>query len=783
MFKNYLKIAFRNLSRQKFFSTINIVGLAIGLACSILLSLWIYDEYSYDRFHQNGKNIYRVLEDQKYSSQSMQVAVTPVPLAEAMKKEFPEITAVTRYNLGGARTVKVADKEFENISFSYADKGFLSIFSFPVLRGSFDPDQDKFSVAMTESAAKKLFGEEEALGQIINKFDIDFKITAILKDIPENSHLSFDYLLPFQILIDRNPNLNNWGSNSIYTYLQLVEGVSFEQFNKKIKGFLKTEIEDGASDLYLQPLQDVYLHSVGLVADFGTLGDFKYIILFGIISIFVIIISSVNFISLSTARYTKRAKEVGLRKVVGSLRSQLITQFLSETFLLLLIAVLISIIMVEAFLPYFNHLSGKTLSLSKLLEPLLFSGFLVLVLLLGFLTGIYPAFLLSSFKPVTVLKGSQISGEKGAIFRKIVVVTQWTLSIILIISTIMISRQLSYMKNKKLGFQKEQVVYTFFQGIDNPEALKAELLKNPCVEQVSACSDLPVNIMSSTSGAVWEGCDAESSFLIHFNVIDYDFIETLQIEIAEGRSFSPEFADDVNFGYLLNQEAVKQMNLKNPVGKKFSVWGMEGQIVGVMKDFHFKPLHNPIEPMMFVIAKDYLECLVARISTSDQENTLKYMKDTMQKFQPEAKFGFSFLDEQYDALYKAEQQMEAVLKIFTTLAIFVACLGLFGLSTFMTQQRTKEVGIRKVLGANVSSILFILSKEFTKWVILANIIACPAAYYIIDKLLENYAYRINIGYGVFLVTISASILLAILTVSLQTFKAACSNPVDALKYE
>ena len=783
MFKNYIKIALRNLMHQKVFSSINIVGLAIGLACGILLSLWIFDEISFDKFHENGENIYRVLENQSYSSQNMQVAVTPAPMAAAMKEDFPEIVHITRYYPDFSQTIEVGDKKFNETSGAFADEVFFEMFSFPIIKGSQTPLSEKNSIVLTETIAAKLFGDEEPVGQTVSIYDLDLKVTAVISDVPRNSHISFGYVLPFQIIVDRNPDLDNWGSNSIYTYVQLINGTSCEEMTGKIKMYLKENRESSNSELYLQPITKTYLHSVGLVADFGGMGDFKYIILFSIIAVFIIIISSVNFISLSTARYTKRAKEVGLQKVVGSQRSQLIWQFLGESMLLLLISLGMALVLMEFCLPAFNNISAKHLSILYLLKPQMLVGLVAFIILLGFLTGIYPAFMLSSFKPVIALKGSQITNSKGVVFRKVIVVTQWTLSIILIISTLMISKQLQFMKNKKLGFEKEHIVYTNIQGFGELDALKEELLKHPGVENVSATSKLPNRIMSSASGSGWEGKNDEETFLVHYNIVDYDFIETFKIEIAEGRSFSQEFSDEENFGVLLNEEAIKQMGLEDPIGKEYSFWGNEGEIVGVMKDFHFKSLHNPIEPMLFMVFKDYVDYLVVRIAANESTNTVSFLEETMDRFDPENSHEFRFFDERYNAMYNAEQQIEIILKIFTGLAIFVACLGLFGLSTFLTQQRIKEIGIRKVLGANIPNLVVMLSKEFTKWIIMANLIACPLAYYIISKILQNFAYRVNMGISIFVITIVLSILIAILTVSFQTIKAANSNPVKALKYE
>jgi len=781
--KNYIKIALRNLMHQKVFSSINIVGLAIGLACGILLSLWIFDEISFDKFHENGENIYRVLENQSYSSQSMQVAVTPIPLAESMKKDFPEIVFASRYNPTYGHVIKFDNIEFSELHGSFTDKDFLKMFSFPVIKGNTEPLSDKNSIILTEETTTKFFGDDDAIGKIVSVLGLNFQVTAIIQNIPVNSQISFDYILPFQVMIDKYPNLDNWGNNSIYTYLQLADNTNGEQMSEKIQNYLQ-EINEGASStLYLQPIFKTHLHSVGLVADLGGMGDFRYIILFSIISVFIIIISSVNFISLSTARYTRRAKEVGLRKVVGSRRSQLIWQFLGESMILLLISLTVALVLAELCLPAFNNIASKELSLVYLLNPNILLGFTVLIILIGFLTGIYPAFLLSSFKPVTALKSSTISGSRGSMFRKIMVVTQWSLSIILIISTLVISKQLQFMKNKKLGFDKEHIVYTNIEGFEKFDELKEELLKHPGVENVSTTMVLPHRIMSSTSGAEWEGKAKEETFLVHYNIVNYDFIETFKIEMVKGRSFSEEFSDDTNYGYILNQEAIRQMGLEDPINKKYSVWDMEGKIIGVMKDFHFKSLHNPIEPIMFLIIKEYAETLVVRVNATDTENTISYLENTMAKFDSEKQHKFRFFDERYEAMYNAEQQIEIILKIFTGLAIFVACLGLFGLSTFLTQQRIKEIGIRKVLGANIPNLVITLSKEFTKWIIMANLIACPLAYYIINKILQNFAYRVNMGTNVFVITIVLSILIAILTVSFQTIRVAYSNPVKALKYE
>lgn len=783
MIKNFLKITFRNLVRQKGYSAINITGLAIGISCTMLLTLWIVDELSYDSWHENKDRIFRVLEHQEYSSQSMEVAVTPGPLAAALKENFPEIKNATRFDFATRFQVKFENKTFPELKGAYVDPEFLEMFTFPIIRGEQRPLNDTNSVVLTQNAAEKIFGDADPIGKLLIIGKQSKTVTAVIADVPRNSHLQFNFLQPMAEYKRLGEELEDWGRNSLYTYIEISENADAAELDNKITGFIKEHVQGAASDLYLQSLTKIHLHSSGFVADFSGMGDFRYVVIFGCIALFIIIISCINFVSLTTARYSKRAREVGMRKVLGSQRKHLIFQFLGESTLIVTISLIFAFAIVEIVLPHFNQFTVKNLSIFANFSLESTSMLIGMTILLGFIAGIYPAFILSSFKPVVVLKGLPLKSYKGSNFRKILVVGQWSLSIILILSTIIFFQQLRYMQNRKLGFQKDHILYTRFYDKNTFDTYKQELLQNPEIEGVTGALALPHNIANSTSGAHWEGRNEEESFLIHFEIVEDDFIETFNMKMVEGYSFNRQNLTSDEYGYILNETAIKKMGLKKPVGSKFSMWGMDGKIIGIVEDFHFKSLHNPIEPLVLLKAPDFIYFTIVRVNTSDLNKTKLFLENTVQKFAPEARIEFNFFDEKFNVMYRSERQMSTVLKLFTGLAIFIACLGLLGLSAFLTEFRTREIGIRKVLGADIANIIFTLSKDFTRWIIAANIIAMPVAYFILQSALSNFAYRIDINPVVFIVTFILSLLLAILTIISQTIKAALTNPVEALKYE
>jgi len=794
MFKNYLKIALRNIKRYKGYSFINIAGLAVGMACCILILLWVRDELSFDRFHHNLDHIHRVIRQEQDTAEAGKDALTPPPLAAALKEKFPEITHVTRFGSWGRWLVTSGEKKFYETGYKCTDPDFFEMFDFPFVKGN--PKKallSTYSVVLTEKMAEKYFGNEDPMGKTlsINK-QFDVTVTGVIKNVPGNSSLTFDFIFPFQILVGKEllgeKNSQNWGFNSFSTFVMLNKNSSVKEPGPKIVGIFKEQNEEDTDLALLQPFKDIHLYS-NIKYDLDSVGDIKYVTIFSLLALFVLIIACINFMNLTTAKSAKRAKEVGLRKVIGARRWQLIKQFFGESMLLSFFAFLLALILVELMLPLFNNLSAKNLSLTPSGNITIYLGFVVITMITGILAGSYPALLLSALQPVKTLKGSSnvnVTGKnRTPLFRKILVVTQFTLSIGLIIGTTVIYTQLRFMRDKELGINKEHIVYIPMAEsvIDKYQSIKQEFLRNPDVLKVSASMALPTNIRSSPGSPEWEGKDPNNNMQIKADFVDYDYIETFQIKMAQGRSFSKEFPTDTETAYIVNEEAVRLMGLESPLGKQFSFWDRKGEIIGVMKDFHFRPMHHQIQPIVFKIFPDWFKNIYIRIKPGDIPATLESLKKTWSQVNPGYPFEYRFLDEQFHQLYRAEERMGTLTNYFTVMGILIACLGLFGLASFMAEQRTKEIGIRKALGASVGNIILLLSREFTKLVLAATIIAWPIAYFTMNQWLQNFAYRIGIGWWVFVFSAGLTIIIAFLTVSYQSIKAATANPVKALKYE
>ncbi len=785
MFKNHIKIALRNIFNQKLFSFINVFGLAAGIACSILILLWVQDEIGYDTFHENSENIYRVVENQFYAGgEIFPVAVTPGPLALALKDEYPEIIHATRYETRD-RTLGYQDNVFRE-RLAYADPSFLEIFSFPLVVGNpATALSDPYSILLSEKSAEKYFGKENPVGKTMlvnNKYRVE--VRGVFKNVPENSHLQFDFLLPFVFMKEEGRNIERWSSNSYYTYVQLQKGIEKETVDEKIKDIIKRNNEGSVTEVFLQPMLDIHLYSGSrFAADIGGHGDIEYVNIFSIVALFVLLIACINFMNLSTARSAKRAKEVGLRRVVGAARYQIVRQFFIESILLTFIALVISIVLVSFLLPAFNDLSGKTINLMEI-DAGIVAGIILLALFTGVLSGSYPAFYLSSFLPAKVLKENYASGKGGALFRRALVVTQFALSIILIIGTTVVYRQLNFIQNKKLGFQRENILYLEFgeKIFNNIETAKSELLKNHDILSVTASTGLPTYYGNSTSSFGWEGKNPNESILMHFVGVDEDYTKTFNMEMAEGRFYSKEFSADTN-SIVVNEAAIKVMGMEDPIGKRLSMWGKEFTIIGVLKDFHFKKLDTKIEPLVFRMFTDWSDLLLVRIAPDNIPNTLNYIKTKLAEIAPKEPFEYFFLDEEFDYLYKSEQRMGKLFSSFSILALLISCLGLFGLASYMAERRTKEIGIRKVLGGSLTNLTYLLTSEFTKLVIFSNIISWPIAYYLMNNWLQNFAYRINIELWFFIGSGLFALLIALLTVFFQTIKAAMVNPVESLKHE
>ena len=785
MLKNYIKIALRNIRKHKGYSFINICGLAMGTACFILILIWIQDEFNYDRFNKNFDRIYRVVKYSDYGGNELHVALTPGPLSQAMKEELPEVLEATSFDFAGGRA-EYEGKIFNDVETACVEPAFFNMFSYPLTKG--DPESalsDKNSIILTEELAKRIFGNEDPIGKILtfNKM-YDYQVTGIMENIPRQSHLQFECIIPFKKLGEFGRSINDWRPNGFYTYIMLREGVSEKEFNDKIKNFKRDHYPDCRDFLYVQPLTKIHLYS-NLGYDISGHGDIKYVIIFSLIAGFVLLIACINFMNLTTAISGKRAKEVGLRKVVGATRRALISQFFSESILMSFLAIMIAVLLVSLMLPYFNELSGKELSLFTHGNISFIWCLLSIILVTGIFSGSYPALLLSSFQPVKVLKGTFKTGAKGSYFRKILVVVQFTLSTFLIISTLVLSSQLHYIKSRKLGFEKEHLSYATIPSEYETKygSFKNELLKRSDITHVTRMRSFPTSDqVNSYSNLNWEGKNPDETVLFCIHDVGYDFFETFGMIMAEGRTFSRTFPTHSN-AYILNEKAVDIMGIQNPVAKMFSQDERIGKIIGVVKNFHFKSLKNKIEPLIFRLPTGHARRIFIKISSNDIQRTMENIEQTMKMFVPDYEVQFNFLDDAYDRLYRSENRTGKLIDYFTLLAIMITGLGLFGLASFTAEQRKKEIGIRKGLGASVPKIIVLLSNEFIVLVALANVISCPVAYFAMKYWLQNYAYHTDLTFQVFVNSFFIAVLITILSVCYQSVKAAISNPVDSIRYE
>ncbi len=782
MLQNYLKVVLRRMMRQKVFSFINIAGLAIGMAVCILILLWVQDELSYDRFHQNAENIYRVvMNDQRYG---MVWPVVSIPLGPALRQEFPEITDSVRiFDFIGLATR--GEKKFDEIG-AFVDPSFFNIFSFKFVEGdSRTALQDPTSIVLSQGLAKKIFGNEDPIGENLKlNNDLDLNVTGVIEDMPQNSHLHLAFLASFKIFEQKDRDPTNWGRFQVYTYIQLQDHTLMESVKKKIAGILQEHGVRSGPKLELEPMTRIHLYA----QDGG--GNILYVYIFSIIAIFILVIACINFMNLTTARSSTRTKEIGMRKVTGAQRTDLIKQFLGESVLISLIALAFAIVLVILMLPAFNDLANKQMTFFPDNSGNLIPGFLGIVIFTGLLAGGYPAFFLSSFKPSNILRGSLTPTSRGkqkTLFRKALVVFQFAISVFMIISTLVIFRQLHFISNRNLGFQKKHVLSIPMRGNSSQvyEAFKSELLRDPGIQNVTAVSESPIVIGKIHMGYEWEGKDPDKESRMYEILVDHDFVNTMNMTIVQGRDFSREYTTDASKAFILNEAAVKYMDIESPVGKDFSFGAREGTIIGIVKDFHFRPLHEEIEPLVMFIEPEKFNYLCIKIESevSGLPGIIEYIERLWKKFEPSFPFSYNFLDETFDWLYRSEQRTGRIFGYFTFLAIFVSCLGIFGLAAQISEQRAKEIGIRKVMGASVSGIALLLSKDFMKWIMIANVIAWPSAYYAVKKWLQNFAYRANLGVEIFIFAFTIAFFIALITVSFQVIRVALSNPVDSLRYE
>jgi ABC-type antimicrobial peptide transport system permease subunit len=789
MLKNYFKIALRNLWKNKGFSLINILGLALGITCSILILLWVKDERSVDAFHKNSDQLYNIYETQFYDGKIEAGRSTPGVMSEEVKKIFPEVQYASGFASDEENTFQAGDKIIKKTG-NYAGADFFKMYSYPLLQGTAQSALNStVSIAISKKMAEDFFNDpQSAIGKTIrfNNFK-DFKVTAIFDNLPENSSVKFDYLINWDAFLELNEWAKDWGNNGTQTHVMLRAGANSKAFNNKIKHFLDTynnQQEEGVRvELGIQPFDEMYLHS-NFVNGVLTGGRIEYVNLFSIVAVIILLIACINFMNLTTARAIKRAKEIGIRKVAGAGKQTLVLQFIGEAIFITFFATIIALLLVILLLPVFNSLTGKQIELPAK-EFIFWACLTGLVLITGFISGSYPALFLSSFKPINVLKGGLKFSNGALFFRKGLVVFQFILSILLILGTIVVSKQVNYIRTINLGYDRKNLVYIPLEG-DLPgkyNVFKDQAFKVPGVTLITRMSQSPTLMQSSTGGVDWVGKDPKVNIEFTQASVGYDFIKTMDGKILQGRDFSKDFATD-SVGYILNEEALKRIGYKDPVGKPLTFWQRKGTIIGVMQNFHFNSLHEPVQPMILRYGEDesYGVALL-RIEAGKTKDALAGLENIYKELNPEFPFTYQFSDEEYNKLYKSEQVVSSLANYFAFLAIFISCLGLLGLAMFTSQQRTKEIGIRKVLGASVSSIFSLLSKDFLFLVLIAFIIASPLAWYAMSKWLQDYAYRIDISWWMFLVAGAVAIIIALFTVSFQAIKAAIANPVKNLRTE
>lgn len=809
MFSNYLKIAWRNLLKNKTFSLINIIGLASGLASFILITLYITDELRYDRYHEKADRIYRINSDIRFGGTALNMAVSADPMGATLKKDYPQVEQFARiYASEGSKLFK-KDNVFINESrVAYADSTLFDVFTFPAIAGNPKTAlNEPNTVVVTESTAKKYFGSvEAAMGKTMECNDERnrlYKVTAVIKDIPKNSHFILDMFLS---MVNVEYGFGNFLSHNFHTYIVLKPGTDYKAFEKNFvqvidkymlpqaKQFMQIESmkdfeKTGNRLAYsLIPLTDIHLHSERGV-ELGVNGSIQYVYIFGAVALFILLIACINFMNLSTARSASRAKEVGIRKVLGTEKKSLIRQFLAESTLTSFIALLLAVAFTWLALNWFNDLAAKEFQITDLLQPGFLLFLLAMPLAVGLVAGSYPAFFLSSFKPIAVLKGKMNTGFSKSNLRSTLVVFQFFTTILLITGTIVIYKQLNYIQSTKIGFNKEQVMVVDIPSMSRStaESFKTEVSKLSSVKSASFAGFLPVS-NSSRNDNTWSTesvMTEKNGFNMQNWRIDYDYIPTLGMEIIKGRNFSPQYGGD-STALIINEATAALIGGGDPVGRK--LYSSDGQnpivytVIGVVKNFNYESLRKNVSPLAFRLGNNRWAAAF-RVETKDMKNLLSQVESKFKAMAPGMPFSYNFLDESFDRMYRDEQRIGKIAFSFSFLAILIACLGLFGLATYMAEQRTKEIGIRKVLGASVSGIVQMLSKDFVKLVLIACVFALPLAWWAMSQWLQNFAYRVTIGWWVFAAAAVIALIIAVLTVSSQAVKAALSNPVKSLRTE
>lgn len=811
MIRNYFKISWRNLVKNKAFTLINILGLASGLACFVLISLYVVDELSYDKHHERADRIYRINSDIRIGGVDLKLATASDPMGQLLKEDYPQVESYVRFHqYGRPLMIKKGNEMIHEHRVTYVDSTLFDVFSMNVISGDARHALTKpNTVVITESAAQRHFGSADAVGKtlLINADSLAlFEVTAVIADIPGNSHFNFDFFLPMDNL---HYPWGNFLSHNFQTYLLLKPDVNYQVFEKNFTQFIDKYIlpqikqvmdistmEDivrsgNRFEYSLIPLPDIHLHS-DRFPELGVNGSMQYVYIFSSIGLFVLLLACINFTNLSTARSSSRAKEVGIRKILGTEKKLLVGQFLTESILMVFLSLIVALVLAGIFMGAFNDISGKSLQITELLRLEYIIFLLGITLLVGVLAGLYPALVLSSFQPLASLKSKIDGGFKKSKFRSAMVVFQFLTSILLVTGTIIVYQQLNYIRDKKVGFDKEQVLIVNHTRLldGQTETFRQEVAQLSGVQSTSFASYLPVTNSSRTDNSFSTEAvmNEHNTFSSQIWSVDYDYMHTLNMNLVEGRHFSRDYGSDSS-AIIINESAARILGMDSPIGKQLHMPHFENHtqsstftIIGVVEDFHFESLRQQIGPLIMRLGNNR-NAVAIKISSGNVESVLREVEQKWAKLAPMIPFNYHFLDESFDAMYKTEQQVGKVALLFSLLAIIIACLGLFGLTTYMVEQRTKEIGIRKVLGATVPGIITMISKDFIKLVCLAIVIASPIAWWAMNKWLEDFAYRMEIQWWVFALAGAVAVGITLLTVSWQAIKAAIANPVDSLRDE
>jgi putative ABC transport system permease protein len=805
MLHNYIKIFYRNMIRQKSYALINLIGLSLGITCCILILAFIGYELSFDAYHKNADNILRIVSVQTDISSSSEMALALAPVGPTLVQDYPEVLDAVRISPTVKRVFTYQDKSFFQEGVLYVDKSIFNVFSFELVKGNPDTALEvPFTMVITQTTAQKIFGEEDPVGKVVNWDNrFDYRITGVVQDPPDNSHFTFHVLASFSTFIKYDARIGSWQGGSFRTYLLLKNKTDPAQFERKMAGFnekyLAPILKDTGTRVatYLQPLKSIHLKS-HVQSELGVNSDIKVIYVFSAIAVVILLIACINFMNLSTARSARRAKEVGLRKVLGAERKKLIHQFFSEAFIFALISLVLAVVLSRLLLPAFRVLTSRNISLSGLDMPYIYAGLFGIVLFVGLVAGSYPAFFLSSFHPISALRGGLQQGPKGSRFRSLLVIFQFSISIVLIVCTLVIYSQQKYMKNKDVGFDKNDLLIVALQNQDvrlGLESFKQEILKMKEVVNAGTSSMVPGEMYLFNIGAYPEGLSKEQMFRMDNFLVDDGFLDTFKIEVVKGRGFSRLISTDLTDAVMINETAARTLEWENPIGKSIEILASrDGQtalkiVIGVFRDIHQRSLYSVVAPTVIQYISDVgaIELrgrrLAFRLNTDDLAGTLSEIQNKWEATYPNNPYYSFFLDEFFDSQHRAEEKLGNIFRTFAVMAVFIGCIGLFGLASFVAEQRTKEIGIRKVVGAGVGSLLVLLCRNFIWLIVIANLLSWPVAFLIMRQWLQNFPYAVGLGWEVFVLTAFLALIIALGTVGYQALKAALANPVDSLRYE